>query len=514
MHSARDMRDDQDSTIELAVAASQMSWVADSLSVGTGGDRLTSPESWSRALLDTQSAVAAAGSDLRRVMDAVCEGTLRVMPHVVGAIVEMRLADLSEYSAASGVAIDPAGMPVRTSGSLSERCILTGDILLCGDIEAEPSINREACRRVGIRAVLVVPLPFEGRTVGVLKIFAGNAHGFDKRDLLTAQLLAGPIAIGLASAAQARALRAHDIAARRFAATFEQAAVGLAHVAPDGSFLLLNDRFCEIAGHDREALLAGGFQRITHPDDLDADFNKFDQLAKGLIPNYAMEKRYIRSDGSLVWINLTVSVIRHADGSPDFYVSVIEDISARKQAERHANHDMLTGLPNRRWLKARLTEDLGRLPTGGRALTVAYLDLDRFKAVNDRFGHAEGDKCLIAVARVLRDGLRASDVVCRLSGDEFVLLLSEHDARDVTELLGRLQRAVKALSEQMAWRVGVSAGAVIVAPGTATDTDQVLAAADRLMYGVKRKFGRRLAVRSFESVSRKRAGAVKTVLVR
>ncbi len=331
MNSAREMCDDHGFPMELAVAASQLSPIDDLACDIAGGARLTSPESWSRALLATQSAVAAAGSDLRRVMDAVVDGALRLMPHAAGAIIEMRRRELSDYRAASGVAIDQKGMQLRLSGRLSERCIITGDIQICSDTETDPSINRAACRRAGIRSIIIVPLPFDGRTVGVLKIFGRTVRAFDKRDLLTAQLLAGPIAIGLASAAQAQALHAHDIAAKRFAATFEQAAVGIAHVAPDGRFLLLNDRFCEIAGHDREALRTGGFQRITHPDDLEGHLDNLARLTRGDIRNYAMEKRYIRSDGSLVWINLTVSLVRHADGSPDFFVSVIEDISARMQ---------------------------------------------------------------------------------------------------------------------------------------------------------------------------------------
>jgi diguanylate cyclase (GGDEF)-like protein/PAS domain S-box-containing protein len=513
MYSAREMRGNDHRPITLA-AASPLSSTDHALVTEAAHDRLASPESWSRALLDTQSEVAAAGSDLRRVIDAVVQGTLRLMPHVIGAVVELAHSDLPAYRAISGVGLNRQRMSTRSIGKLSQRCIRTGEVQYCTDTEADDSINHQACREVGIRSILVVPLPFEGLTVGVLRVFAGTTNGFDKRDLLTAQLLAGPIAIGLASAAQARALHAHDVAAKRFAATFEQAAVGIAHVAPDGGFLLVNDRFCAIAGHDRDVLLRGGFQRITHPDDLQIDLDYLARLTRGEIPNYAMEKRYIRCDGSLIWINLTVSLVRHADGSPDFFVSVIEDISARKQAEKQANQDTLTGLPNRRWLKTRLAEELRKLPSADKPLTVAYLDLDRFKSVNDRFGHAEGDKCLIEVAHVLRDGLRDSDVICRMAGDEFVLLLSGAGYRDVVDLLMRLQAAVKSLSAQTAWRIGVSAGAVIVAPGTETGIDQVLAAADRLMYGVKRKIGRKLAVRTFDSVSRKRHSALRTVLVR
>jgi PAS domain S-box-containing protein len=120
---------------------------------------------------------------------------------------------------------------------------------------------------------------------------------------------------------------------RRFRATFEQAAVGMAHVAPDGRWLLVNDRLCEIVGYTRAELLARTFQDITHPDDLGRDLDQVRRLLAGEIGSYTLEKRYLRKDGSVVWINLTVALVRRGDGSPDYFVSVIEDISERKRAE-------------------------------------------------------------------------------------------------------------------------------------------------------------------------------------
>jgi PAS domain S-box-containing protein len=122
--------------------------------------------------------------------------------------------------------------------------------------------------------------------------------------------------------------------AERLRATFEQAAVGIAHVAPDGRWLRVNQKLCDITGYRHEELLAGRFQDITHPDDLDADLRYVERLLAGDIPTYALEKRYIRRDGEVVWINLTVSLVREAHGAPRYFISVIEDISERKRTER------------------------------------------------------------------------------------------------------------------------------------------------------------------------------------
>ncbi|MCA1731036.1 MAG: PAS domain S-box protein, partial [Actinobacteria bacterium] len=120
---------------------------------------------------------------------------------------------------------------------------------------------------------------------------------------------------------------------KRFRSTFEQAAVGIAHVDADGRWLRVNQRLCEIAGYSREELLQKTFQEITHPDDLDADLEKVRQLLAGEIETYSMEKRYFRKDGSIVWINLTSSLMREPSGAPNYFIGVIEDITARKRAE-------------------------------------------------------------------------------------------------------------------------------------------------------------------------------------
>jgi PAS domain S-box-containing protein len=120
---------------------------------------------------------------------------------------------------------------------------------------------------------------------------------------------------------------------KQFRATFEQAAVGVAHVAPDGRFIRVNQRFCDIAGYTQDEMLERTFQDITHPDDLEADLDYVRQMLADEISTYSMEKRYIRKDGSSIWINLTVSLLRENSGEPKFFISVIEDITERKRLE-------------------------------------------------------------------------------------------------------------------------------------------------------------------------------------
>jgi PAS domain S-box-containing protein len=120
----------------------------------------------------------------------------------------------------------------------------------------------------------------------------------------------------------------------RFRATFENAAVGMAHVAPDGRWLRVNEALCRIVGYLADELVTKSFQDITHPDDLAADLAEVKGMLDGDIDHYNMDKRYLRKDGSIVWVRLTVGGVRKSDGSIDYFVSIVEDISARKQAEQ------------------------------------------------------------------------------------------------------------------------------------------------------------------------------------
>ncbi len=117
---------------------------------------------------------------------------------------------------------------------------------------------------------------------------------------------------------------------QQFRAAFHQAAVGIAHVGINGQWLLVNQKLCDIVGYTSEELQFLTFQDITHPDDLDIDLNYVNQVLAGEIENYSLEKRYFRKNGAIVWVNITVSLMRESSGEPKYFISVVEDISDRK----------------------------------------------------------------------------------------------------------------------------------------------------------------------------------------
>lgn len=444
-----------------------------------------------------QSAIATTPGDIDQVMDLIVEGALRVIPNADGALVETRHADEGEYRAGSGMAAPFIGSRESLGGTLFERCVLSGHTQYCPDTQDAPLVDAAACRAVGIASILLAPIAYEGAVIGGLKLYGLRTAAFDEQDMLIAQLLAGLITTGLARMERRDAHSQLDRMATRFKATFDQAAVGIAHVAPDGSFLLVNDRFCGIAGHSREALIRGGFQQITHADDLDGDLENVHQLVTGEIVSYVMEKRYVRADGQIVWVNLTVSLVRDTLGVPEFFVAVIEDITRRKTAEERALHDPLTGLPNRRWLAEHFGSLFGAMP--GESV-IAYLDLDGFKAVNDRFGHAEGDRCLSDVANCLERVLRDHDSICRIAGDEFVILMPDTDHATALQLIGVFRGAVRDLCRERPWKIGISTGAVAIDAQQFASLDDVLEAADRQMYRAKKEPGIAPIIRNVRDV--------------
>jgi len=120
---------------------------------------------------------------------------------------------------------------------------------------------------------------------------------------------------------------------QRNQSTFDRAAVGIALVAPDGHWLQVNRRLCDIVGYSQDELQHLTFQQITYPDDLETDQAFMRQMFAAEISNYSMEKRYVCKNGSIIWANLTVALVWKPDGTPDYFISTVEDIQLRKQAE-------------------------------------------------------------------------------------------------------------------------------------------------------------------------------------
>ena len=288
------------------------------------------------------------------------------------------------------------------------------------------------------------------------------------------------------------ALQALTTERETFRAAFDDAPTGMALVAPSGALLRVNSAFCAIVGYEEADLRRLRFQDITHPDDLDADVELVQQLLAGQISSYALEKRYLRPDQSPHWAAISVSLIRGDQGEPLHFVVHVEDIHERKLAERllrrEADHDSLTGLLNRRRLLEELELTIARTDQGAApGAVLILLDLDRFKQVNDRFGHATGDRALVAAGRALQQRLRKTDVLARLGGDEFaVIVQTDGDPASADRVADQLLTAIRSgesKDDVPATSLTASAGIASIAAGTTTTA--ALEAADKALYRAK-----------------------------
>ena len=249
-------------------------------------------------------------------------------------------------------------------------------------------------------------------------------------------------------AEQERISRALKESEEYFRNAFDHAA-GMAVINPDGQWLQVNESLCSILGYTEEELLKNGFQAITHPNDLGNDLANLYQLLEGKIPNYQLEKRYCHKSGQTIWVLQSATLTHDADGKPRHVIFQIQNISARKKAEEQihhaAFHDALTGLPNRTLFADRLSMAVERAKRSATyKFAVIFVDLDRFKIVNDSLGHDMGDKLLVDLSRRLEACLRSVDTVARLGGDEFAILLDGISrVEEATEVAERIQTSLK-----------------------------------------------------------------------
>lgn len=232
----------------------------------------------------------------------------------------------------------------------------------------------------------------------------------------------------------------------RFRSAFNYAPIGIALVSTDGGWLKVNRALCDILGYTEAEFLGANFQSMLFAEDLGNTLIKIHELLSGKIPTCQLEQRYIHKSGATVWAAWSVSTATDANNDlrPNL-IFQIQDITDRKLAEQllqyEATHDTLTKLPNRAYFMTRLEQAIASSKLNPHhKVSVLFIDLDRFKIVNDSLGHVFGDRLLVGIAERLRDCLRPSDLVARLGGDEFTILVEgNYEPSEVVRIAERLQ---------------------------------------------------------------------------
>jgi len=275
--------------------------------------------------------------------------------------------------------------------------------------------------------------------------------------------------------------------------TFDQAAIGLAHITLDGKWSKVNPKLVTISGYEKEEMVNMTVGQLTHPDDLRNDEIAYRKLLQGEIPYFTREKRYVRKDGSVVWVNVTSSVAFQEDRQPKFFIGMIEDITERKHSEARieylASHDAMTGLPNRRHLQWYLEKTLHIARRNRSRVGVVFIDMDKLKYINDTYGHEHGDSAIRRFSRQLQQQIRGEDMVARIGGDEFLMVLTSVKAR--SDIAAILQRTLRALGDErlddgraLSCSIGIS-----VFPEDGEDAQMLIRNADAAMYQAKQSGG-------------------------
>ncbi|MDC0766689.1 putative bifunctional diguanylate cyclase/phosphodiesterase [Streptomyces sp. HD] len=315
-------------------------------------------------------------------------------------------------------------------------------------------------------------------------------------------------------AISAAALKAQGVVAQalhateaRFRAVFEGAAIGIGIADLAGNVLQVNGALLRMFGVSEQTMHGRNVMQWTHPEDAPQTWKLYDELVRGEREHYHLEKAFYRPDGTVLWTNLTVSLLRDADGDPQYQLALMEDTTERRllnlRLRYEATHDALTGLPNRTFFFERLEKALGA--GEGQRFGLCYLDLDGFKTVNDSLGHAAGDRLLVEVADRLQSCATApGEMVARLGGDEFVALTTGPDTeREVDELAARIMNVLIAPISIDGRELTVR-GSIGIVEGPAGERSpaEVLRSADITMYRAKSAGGNRFELADPEADAR------------
>ena len=308
----------------------------------------------------------------------------------------------------------------------------------------------------------------------------------------------------------------------RFRAAFEDAPIGIAMLDTRGRWVDANRALADMLGRTTEDLLESPAFDLRHLSGPDGE-DELAQLLAGTTHSFCVERRLFGATCGTVWAAIHVSLARDRNGDPLHLICQVEDATERKATEESmsahiaflAYHDELTRLPNRAMLREHLDLALARALRHDNAVALLNLDLNRFKLVNDSLGHAAGDELLRQAGTRLAAAVRASDLVARVGGDEFVVLLADLDAskgREISELVAAgIHESLSApfTISGAEFYIGTSVGISLfpgVAAGGSPDAEGLIRSADAAMYEAKQNGARTMVFEETGEEPRERLG--------
>jgi diguanylate cyclase (GGDEF)-like protein/PAS domain S-box-containing protein len=448
-------------------------------------------------IVETQRDVAAAGVDLETVMQLVVDRSMALTGSDAG-MVSLIDGDELVVGAAAGRASALVGNRRTLKESIVRHAIAARDTLLIERTEDDPRINRKLQAAVGDLSHICVPLFAGERPVAALSVMSSSdTDRLGEEERRTLELLAVALAAAVSRAAEFKAKRDQVEALARFEATFAGALTGMLTSDLEGRILDANPAAQELLGYGAGQLAGRHISEFVHPEDRDlvlADFLASPEDVDSL----RLDHRFVRRNGDVRWVDASVSFVRDVAGRRSFAVSMIQDVTQRREAEaallaqaelneHQALHDALTGLANRTLFRDRIDHTVKTARRSEARAAVLLMDLDRFKEINDSLGHAAGDELLVELGSRLEAALRASDTVARLGGDEFGVLIPDATVPDdVLRVIDRMQSAIAEPVTVQGLPLSLEASiGVALFPDDGDDVETLLQRADVAMYQAK-----------------------------
>lgn len=311
-----------------------------------------------------------------------------------------------------------------------------------------------------------------------------------------------------------------------FRNAFDYAPIGMALVRPDGAFVRVNPAFCHMLGYAEPELLGKNFQTLSYAPDFGEGFTDIKALLSGTNTHYSGEKRYVHKSGELIWVMLSVTLVRDYRGHPDYFIAHIVDMRQQKASEQGlkrvqrqleykvrerthelastnlalkatnhrleqlAQYDALSGLSNRRELLKFMAYQLQEARRYHIDWCVIMMDIDYFKQINDQYGHIAGDNAVKAVGEILKSCVRETDMASRYGGDEFCLVFPHTtlpNARVIAEkIYKRIKTRAIAGDSGQSFHITCSIGLAEWRFEVAS-VEQMLSLADKALYLAKSK---------------------------
>jgi diguanylate cyclase (GGDEF)-like protein/PAS domain S-box-containing protein len=465
-----------------------------------------------RDIVTTQATLVASELDTEQFLAQVVQRMLELTP-ATGAVVEMVDGDEMLYRAASGSVSPYIGLRLPRSGSLSGLCVEQRILLLSPDTTQDPRVDGAACRKVGAASMVVTPLFRAGEVLGVLKVLSSSPHAFDEGDIQVLQLIAGQLGSALGHQLQfernqtlllerGEALKALERELNRRekseAALVKQQQTlreitdsipaYVAYIDLQERFRYCNPQYAALYGAKVDHLIGTPLGSFLAKPDYDSIKPYVERALAG--HSSVFERTMHTPDGQL-HVESHFIAQSSADGQPTGFYCVSWDITERKQQElqwqSRAQIDALTGLFNRAAFTEALELALLQHQAAGEAAALLYLDVDRFKQINDTHGHAVGDEVLRHFSHCIKKAVRETDLVGRLGGDEFCILLDRVKTPETAQaiadkILEVVRQPVQVAGVEL--RLSTSIG-IAFAPHPAPNAEQLIPLADGALYQAK-----------------------------